>query len=132
MAREHGLVPSVLARRDSGRHWLQPDALEQALKRFNITHRITRRWRKWNPPCFVLPYPGGRHPRTGFLDGAIEPQRETKLSIFAPWDRSSYVVLDCPKRSGPTLDDLSGTHAHRHHLDKAGHRTATAEWAAAG
>ena len=26
----------------------------------------------------VLPYPGGRHPRIGFLDGAIAPQRETK------------------------------------------------------
>ena len=30
----------------------------------------------------MLPYPGGRHPRIGFRDGAIEPQRETKLSVF--------------------------------------------------
>ena len=34
-------------------------------------------------PLVVLPYPGGRHPRIGFLDGAIHPQRETKLSVFA-------------------------------------------------
>src|SRR5689334_17706645 len=27
----------------------------------------------------LLPYPGGRHPRIGFLDGAVDPQRETKL-----------------------------------------------------
>ena len=42
----------------------------------------------------VLPYPGGRHPRIGFLDGAINPQRETKVSVFTPWDPSSYVVVD--------------------------------------
>src|SRR5688500_11375667 len=30
-------------------------------------------------PLLVLPYPGGRHPRIGFLDGAVDPQRETKL-----------------------------------------------------
>ena len=24
-----------------------------------------------------MPYPGGRHPRIGFLEGAVDPQRET-------------------------------------------------------
>jgi hypothetical protein len=45
----------------------------------------------------VLPYPGGRHPRIGFRDGAIRPQRETKLSVFFPWDQQSYVVADVPE-----------------------------------
>jgi peptidoglycan/xylan/chitin deacetylase (PgdA/CDA1 family) len=45
----------------------------------------------------VLPYPGGRHPRIGFLDGAIRPQRETKVSVFAPWDSGGYVVADVPE-----------------------------------
>lgn len=45
----------------------------------------------------VLPYPGGRHPRTGFRDGAIRPQRDTKLSVFLPWDSQSYVVADVPE-----------------------------------
>ena len=45
----------------------------------------------------VLPYPGGRHPRIGFLDGAIRPQRETKFSVFLPWDLSQYVVVDLPE-----------------------------------
>lgn len=45
----------------------------------------------------VLPYPGGRHPRVGFREGAIRPQRETKLSVFLPWDRQSYVVADVPE-----------------------------------
>ncbi|MBX3420498.1 MAG: polysaccharide deacetylase family protein [Pirellulaceae bacterium] len=45
----------------------------------------------------VLPYPGGRHPRTGFRDGAIRPQRESKLSVFLPWEPRSYVVVDVPE-----------------------------------
>lgn len=49
-------------------------------------------------PLQVLPYPGGRHPRIGFRDGAIRPQRETKLSIFTPWsDEGGYVVADFPE-----------------------------------
>jgi peptidoglycan/xylan/chitin deacetylase (PgdA/CDA1 family) len=45
----------------------------------------------------VLPYPGGRHPRIGFLDGAIRPQRETKVSVFAPWAGGGYAVMDVPE-----------------------------------
>jgi peptidoglycan/xylan/chitin deacetylase (PgdA/CDA1 family) len=45
----------------------------------------------------TLPYPGGRHPRIGFLDGAIRPQRETKFSLFAPWNDGSYLVVDLPE-----------------------------------
>lgn len=45
----------------------------------------------------VLPYPGGRHPRIGFLEGAIDPQRETKVSIFLPWQDAGYVVADIPE-----------------------------------
>ncbi len=45
----------------------------------------------------VLPYPGGRHPRIAFLDGAIAPHRGTKASIFSPWSDGGYVVLDVPE-----------------------------------
>jgi len=45
----------------------------------------------------TLPFPGGRHPRTGFRDGMLRPQRETKLSVFAPWDHGGYVVADFPE-----------------------------------
>lgn len=48
-------------------------------------------------PLFVVPYPGGRHPRIGFLDGAVRPVRESKLSIFAPWDDGGYAVADVPE-----------------------------------
>jgi peptidoglycan/xylan/chitin deacetylase (PgdA/CDA1 family) len=58
-----------------------------------------------NPPprkttkdsLLILPYPGGRHPRIGFRDGAIRPQRETKASIFAPWRDGGYAVADVPE-----------------------------------
>jgi hypothetical protein len=53
--------------------------------------------RKPGDPLMVLPYPGGRHPRIGFLDGAIQPQRDTKISVFTPWDEASYVVVDVPE-----------------------------------
>jgi peptidoglycan/xylan/chitin deacetylase (PgdA/CDA1 family) len=53
--------------------------------------------RKAGDPLLVLPYPGGRHPRTGFRDGAIRPQRETKASVFAPWPDGGYAVADTPE-----------------------------------
>jgi peptidoglycan/xylan/chitin deacetylase (PgdA/CDA1 family) len=53
--------------------------------------------RKPDNALLVLPYPGGRHPRTGFRDGAIRPQRETKASIFAPWPDEGYAVADLPE-----------------------------------
>ena len=62
----------------------------------------------------MLPYPGGRHPRIGFLEGAIEPQRETKLSVFYPWDDHSYVVLDVPEA---IWSDLGLTYLAHTHID---------------
>ncbi len=49
------------------------------------------------PALRLAPYPGGRHPRVGFLEGAINPKRGTKASIFLPWDASSYLVVDLPE-----------------------------------
>lgn len=60
----------------------------------------------------VLPYPGGRHPRIGFLEGAINPQRETKVSIFAPWDNRSYVVADVPEAIWSNLGLTYLAHTH--------------------
>ena len=60
----------------------------------------------------VLPYPGGRHPRIGFLDGAVDPQRETKVSVFTPWDPESYVVLDVPEAIWSNLGLTYLAHTH--------------------
>lgn len=71
----------------------------------------------------VLPYPGGRHPRIGFLDGAVLPQRETKISVFTPWDEFGYVVADVPEavwwqREAPETEERGGREllylAHTH------------------
>ena len=72
-----------------------PAEIEAALKKFNIRDET----RPTFPADKILfmPYPGGRHPRTGFLEGAIRPQRETKISVFLPWDHSQYLVLDIPE-----------------------------------
>ena len=58
-----------------------------------------------NGEILILPYPGGRHPRIGFLDGAVRPQRETKVSIFAPWRNGGYLVLDLPEAVWHHIDD---------------------------
>ena len=43
-----------------------------ALNRLDIRPE-TKPERPDDAPLLVLPYPGGRHPRIGFLDGAIDP-----------------------------------------------------------
>jgi hypothetical protein len=62
----------------------------------------------------LLPYPGGRHPRIGFLEGAIRPQRETKFSVFVSWDPTSYVVADVPEA---IFSNLGLTYLAHTHID---------------
>ena len=81
-------------------------------------------WRKYNvpddvlapaatpQPIRVLPYPGGRHPRRGFLEGAVDPQRETKVSIFPPWAEGGYVVVDVPEAIFSNLGLTYLAHTH--------------------
>lgn len=82
-----------------------------ALKRFDI-RAATKPRRPADRPLLVLPYPGGRHPRIGFLEGAIRPQRETKVSVFTPWDDSSYVVVDVPEAIFSNLGLTYLAHTH--------------------
>jgi hypothetical protein len=60
----------------------------------------------------LLPYPGGRHPRRGFLEGAVDPQRETKISVFPPWPDSGYVVVDVPEAIFSNLGLVYLAHTH--------------------
>ncbi|MHC4780758.1 MAG: hypothetical protein ACYTFG_19475 [Planctomycetota bacterium] len=76
---------------------LGKEEIAKALERFGI-EPDGRPERGEGDPLVALPYPGGRHPRIGFLEGAIDPQRETKVSVFAPWDEGrDYVVVDVPE-----------------------------------
>lgn len=85
--------------------------ISAAVKKFGITPE-RRPKRAENAPLLVLPYPGGRHPRIGFLDGAVNPQRETKISVFTPWDESSYVVVDVPEAIWSNLGLTYLAHTH--------------------
>jgi len=60
----------------------------------------------------MLPYPGGRHPRIGFLDGAVDPLRGTKASIFLPWENGGYAVLDIPEAIFSNLGLTFLAHTH--------------------
>ena len=90
---------------------LDAAALEKSLAQFAITPGNAPP-RGADAPLLVLPYPGGRHPRIGFLEGAIEPQRETKISIFTPWDPASYVVADIPEALWSNLGLTYLAHTH--------------------
>lgn len=75
---------------------LSKEEIAAAVAKFNV-RPLTKPARPADAPLLVLPYPGGRHPRIGFLDGAVRPQRETKISVFTPWDETRYVVVDVPE-----------------------------------
>src|ERR1041385_1975935 len=90
---------------------LKADEITRALQRLKITPE-TRPKRAAAAPLLVLPYPGGRHPRLGFLDGAVRPQRETKVSVFTPWDERSYVVVDVPEAIWSNLGLTYLAHTH--------------------
>ncbi|MCP4784240.1 MAG: CehA/McbA family metallohydrolase [Fuerstiella sp.] len=98
------------------------------LQQFKISD--STRPKRPDDKVLVLPYPGGRHPRIGFLEGAIEPQRETKLSVFCPWDDKSYAVMDVPEA---IWSNLGLTYLAHTHVDtiwtKQGVDLAQQEWA---
>lgn len=90
MVTHHGYTPYEV----SAATGLSTEQIQKLLMLWNIRHRPQT---PADGTLKVLPYPGGRHPRTGFLDGAIRPQRETKVSVFLPWAPEQYVVLDIPE-----------------------------------
>ena len=61
-------------------------------------------------PFTILPYPGGRHPRIGFLEGAIDPHRDTKFSLFLPG--GGYAVVDFPEAVWREKDLIYLAHKH--------------------
>ena len=86
-------------------------SIDQATHQIN--RLMTQRVADFEAPSLrVLPYPGGRHPRRGFLDGAIDPQRETKISVFPPWENGGYVVVDVPEAIFSNLGLTYLAHTH--------------------
>ena len=127
-----GIQPSgslLLARTPSHdselRYWLENMithhhfSVSEAASATGLSHpQIEKAMQEWSiQPCPTIctrpsPYPGGRHPRIGFLDGAIDPQRETKVSAFAPWKGGGYAVLDIPEAIWSNLGLTYLAHTH--------------------
>lgn len=90
---------------------LTAQEVQDALERFDLPDGAATT-RPLDAPLLVLPYPGGRHPRLGFLEGAVAPQRETKISVFTPRDPASYVVVDVPEALWSNLGLTYLAHTH--------------------
>lgn len=109
-------VPPVeveATRRDLS-YWLQ----NMADHRYNALEMESVAGSKEIPPepkasgLRLAPYPGGRHTRIGFLDGAIDPMRGTKATVFLPWKDSGYIVVDVPEAIFSNLGLLYLAHTH--------------------
>lgn len=86
-----------------------------------------------NQSIRIRPYPGGRHPRRGFLDGAIDPQRETKVSVFPAWKDGGYVVIDVPEAVFSNLGLTYLAHTHIPTLwDQRSETLPALEWQSSG
>ena len=107
LVRFHRFTPGEI----SAATGLTLDEIGEARKKFGLQDPKPPR-RAPGEPLRVLPYPGGRHPRIGFLEGAIRPQRETKVSVFTPWDEASYVVVDVPEAIFSNLGLTYLAHTH--------------------
>jgi hypothetical protein len=104
------------------------DEVAAAMRKFDLAGRQPARHIA-GEPLRVLPYPGGRHPRIGFFEGAIQPQRETKVSVFTPWDESGYVVVDVPEAVFSNLGLTYLAHTHIPTLwDQRGETLPHLEW----
>jgi len=128
MAVHHRYSPAEI----SAATGLTSDEATKALERFDFGQKQPPP-RQGNDPLVVRPYPGGRHPRIGFLDGAIRPRRETKVSVFTPWNDGGYAVLDVPEAiwsqqpTGRELLYLAHTHVPTM-WDKQGIELERLEW----
>lgn len=88
---------------------LSAEEIEKYLKQFDIRRDAFPKEREG---LLVVPWPGGRHPRIGFLEGAIRPQRETKISVFTPWAEHDFVVVDVPEAIWSNLGLTYLAHTH--------------------
>ncbi len=107
MAVDHGYAREEI----SDATGLTLEEIADALRRFDLVGK-TPSPRQTGEPLRIRPYPGGRHPRLGFLEGAVRPHRETKVSVFTPWDDLSYVVVDVPEAIFSNLGLLYLAHTH--------------------
>ncbi len=85
--------------------------IEAAQKRFDIRSE-NRPAAKKDAGLRMVPWPGGR--AVSNWGDIVEPsrRRETKATVFAPWDDTSYVVLDVPEAIFSNLGIIYLAHRH--------------------
>ena len=121
MVRYHGFTIDETAAATG----LSSGVVKQKLKAFKIKPES----QKGRDSLLALPWPSGRHPRIGFLEGAILPQRETKVSVFTPWGDHDYVVVDVPEAIWSNLGLTYLAHTHIPTVfDKQGKTLEKLEW----
>jgi hypothetical protein len=88
---------------------LSASEIKSSLKNFQITPE-TKPSKAKDAPLLMVPWPGGR--AVSNWGGKVEQtrQRETKVGVFAPWDHTSYVVLDIPEAIRSNLGFLYLAH----------------------
>ena len=110
---------------------LPMNKIQAEIQRLKLASRKAQS--SWPNKLKIRPYPGGRHPRIGFRDGALRPQRETKFSVFAPWKDGGYVVVDAPEAIWMNVDKgrqllyLAHTHIDTY-WSRQGIELAAVEW----
>lgn len=85
--------------------------IELNLEKFQITPE-TKPARAKDASLLMLPWPGGR--AVSNWGGKVEQtrQRETKVGVFAPWNDTSYIVVDIPEAIRSNLGFLYLAHVH--------------------
>jgi hypothetical protein len=129
------------APQDDARYWVEVCAahgysqVETAMATGREAPEVALLQSRIRPPVkpadrlLLLPYPGGRHPRIGFLEGAVDPQRDTKCSVFLPWAGGGYVVIDVPEALWCDKDLVYLAHTHLPTTwDKQGIRLERIDW----
>jgi hypothetical protein len=105
-----------------------PSEIRDLLTKYRL-HELDPRAVRPRERLAIMPYPGGRHPRRGFLDGALAPQRETKFSLFTPWSDRSYIVADVPEAIFSNLGLTYLAHTHIPTIwDEQGKSLPVQEW----
>ncbi|MEM7203321.1 MAG: sulfatase-like hydrolase/transferase [Planctomycetota bacterium] len=91
MVGAHGFaVPEIAAATSQA-----PAAIDRALERWTRDAPRPAEPQDGRAPLRVMPWPGGRALSNEILNPSR--RRESKVSVFAPWDPAAYVVLDVPE-----------------------------------
>ena len=97
MTAHHRFTPTEVASATG----LQVAEIDKALKRWGIVAGGVPK-AKPDAPLLVIPYPGGRHPRIGFLEGAVNPNARPRSASSHPGRMAGTWWPTFPKPSGQT------------------------------